>query len=121
MPHSKHQMVFPFLTDDPAYIRDLREEQIIEEAKADLEPVLHSQMIDILHGLAKTEFKEYLEMLVADAVENVMKDVRGELHNIDRYVQALFHGHKRHEEQQSDPADWWKHGGESDEDEELQF
>lgn len=121
MPHSKHQMIFSFLANDPVYLRDLREERIIEEARASLEPVLCKQMVDILQGLAQTEFNKDLKILVADTVENVMKGIRCELIDMRRSLERLLHRSADRNDRCDDPADWWKHGGEPDEDEEHPF
>ena len=51
MQDTPRQMVLPFLADDPLYIREIREEKVVAEVKAALEPVLHDKMVDILHDI----------------------------------------------------------------------
>ena len=113
MQDKPHQTVLPFLADDPLYLREIREERIAADMKAALEPVLRQRLVAILDDMAQTEFKEKLDALVADAAKEsvaeihaMFSDIRGLL--IDLVVRCR---------DCHDPADWWKHGTEPDEDE----
>ena len=112
MQNTHRQMVLPFLADDPLYLREIREERVVAEVKSALEPVLRDCMVNILHDMAQTGFKERLEALVADAVKDSVDDIQAMFSDIRFLLQELLlrcadcHA----------PADWWKRNVQPDDD-----
>ena len=115
MQHSHDQKVLPFLADDPLYLREIREEKVTADLKAALEPILRQRMLTILDDMAQAEFKEKLDGLVADAVKDSVAEIQAMFSDIRRLlIDLLVRCRDCH-----DPADWWKRGADSDEDEDI--
>jgi len=115
MQHSHHQMVFPFLQDDPLCLRQVREERIVSEVEEALKPVLYERMTEIISDMAETGFREKLESIVRGAVEHTEKETHAMFSDIRLMLVELLH----HFADSHDPADWWKRGLEPDEDEDI--
>ena len=108
-------MVFPFLADDPLYLRQVREERIISEVREALEPVLYERMTEIISDMAEAGFREKLESIVRGAVEHIEKETHAMFSDIRLMLFELLH----HFADSHDPADWWKRGTDLDEDEDI--
>ena len=115
MEESHNKKVFPFLLDDPLCVRQVREERIVSEVKEALEPVLRKQMIQIISDMAEVGFREKLESIVRGAVERSEKEIQATFSDIRLMLFELL----QHFVDSHDPADWWKRGTESDEDEDI--
>ena len=112
MPNTHHQMVFPFLAEDPLYLREIREERIAADVKTALEPVLRQRMVEILDNMARAGFKEKLDTLVADAVKSSTSEMQAMFSDIrSLLIDLAVRCRDCH-----DPADWWKNGMDPEQD-----